>query len=129
MELGPKQRLWLEKLRSGEYEQGKGILHSLDHKFCCIGVACDLFLASSCKVGDFQSFYLPHPTECYVYGAYNTAAAMPAELYEELCVHPEDQYFDVSRDLAYMNDSLGLSFAEIADKIEATPERFFYEPA
>lgn len=32
---------WLEALRSGEYEQGTGYL-SVDGKFCCLGVLCDL---------------------------------------------------------------------------------------
>jgi len=40
---------WVEALRSGEYEQGKGILCmddeiSGDWKYCCLGVACDIFV-------------------------------------------------------------------------------------
>lgn len=41
---------WLEALRSGKYPQGKERLHSFrnddgvlsDHKFCCIGVLCEI---------------------------------------------------------------------------------------
>lgn len=33
--------LWLEALRSGEYKQVRGFLHT-DKGFCCLGVACDL---------------------------------------------------------------------------------------
>jgi hypothetical protein len=34
---------WVEALESGKYEQGRKLLRSLDNKFCCLGVACDLF--------------------------------------------------------------------------------------
>jgi hypothetical protein len=30
-------------LRSGKYKQGRGLLRSNDNKFCCQGVACDIF--------------------------------------------------------------------------------------
>ena len=33
---------WAEALRSGDYKQGFGCLHSGD-LYCCLGVACDLF--------------------------------------------------------------------------------------
>lgn len=32
---------WLKALRSGEYKQGWGRLHSFD-TFCCLGVLCEL---------------------------------------------------------------------------------------
>lgn len=35
---------WLTALRSGEYEQGRETLRSLDNKFCCMGVLCDLYI-------------------------------------------------------------------------------------
>lgn len=37
--------LWLDALRSGEYEQGQNFLHSEKdgkHTYCCLGVLCDL---------------------------------------------------------------------------------------
>jgi hypothetical protein len=37
------RRIWVEALRSGEYEQGNGKLQTLSGKFCCLGVACDVF--------------------------------------------------------------------------------------
>lgn len=36
---------WLAALRSGQYVQGQNHLHSLEdgqHKFCCLGVLCDI---------------------------------------------------------------------------------------
>ena len=37
------KQMWLDALRSGEYKQGKHVLHSgYDNSFCCLGVLCDL---------------------------------------------------------------------------------------
>lgn len=36
-------RKWIEALRSGEYQQGKGALHPTAATYCCLGVAVDLF--------------------------------------------------------------------------------------
>lgn len=33
---------WIDALRSGEYEQGKGSLRDRDQRYCCLGVLCDL---------------------------------------------------------------------------------------
>ncbi len=32
---------WIDALRSGKYEQGRGSLHPGD-KYCCLGVICDV---------------------------------------------------------------------------------------
>ena len=39
-------KLWVEALRSGEYEQGRGALCTIDEpkKNCCLGVACELYI-------------------------------------------------------------------------------------
>lgn len=36
------KKLWIEALLSGEYIQGKMRLRSVNDKFCCLGVLCDL---------------------------------------------------------------------------------------
>lgn len=34
---------WLKALRSGKYEQGHGVLHSLEkNNYCCLGVLCKI---------------------------------------------------------------------------------------
>lgn len=35
------KQLWIAALRSGEYQQGRGQLHTRD-RFCCLGVLCDI---------------------------------------------------------------------------------------
>jgi len=37
-------RKWIKALKSGEYVQTNGLLHSPEGGMCCLGVACDLFL-------------------------------------------------------------------------------------
>lgn len=54
MRLGPLQRLWLRRLASGQYAQGKLRLCTItsapdpagycDAKFCCLGVACEVYI-------------------------------------------------------------------------------------
>lgn len=33
---------WVKALRSGKYKQGKGVLRTVDNKFCCLGVLVDV---------------------------------------------------------------------------------------
>lgn len=33
---------WLAALRSGQYDQGTGMLRTLDNKFCCLGVLLEI---------------------------------------------------------------------------------------
>jgi hypothetical protein len=35
--------MWLDALRSGEYQQGQGVLRSENNEYCCLGVLCDLY--------------------------------------------------------------------------------------
>ena len=37
------KQMWIDALLSGEYQQGKDVLHNLkDNTFCCLGVLCDI---------------------------------------------------------------------------------------
>jgi len=36
-------QMWVDALRKGGYEQGKGFLRTEDDKYCCLGVACDIY--------------------------------------------------------------------------------------
>lgn len=51
---------WLEALRSGKYTQGEGQLRSLDDKFCCLGVLCDIVDSGLWKRGNKYYFYEFH---------------------------------------------------------------------
>src|SRR4051812_34484552 len=46
--------IWVKALRSGEYKQTKGALHTADGAFCCLGVACDLALKAGALKGTWK---------------------------------------------------------------------------
>lgn len=51
-----KAMKWVEALRSGEYEQGRGRLRVTDNagdSFCCLGVACEIGLATQDPMTQF----------------------------------------------------------------------------
>jgi hypothetical protein len=37
-------KAWIEALRSGRFKQGVSVLETADHRFCCLGVACRIFI-------------------------------------------------------------------------------------
>ena len=38
---------WVAALRSGKYEQGRRTLRSIENKYCCLGVLCDLYVKAN----------------------------------------------------------------------------------
>lgn len=38
------KQLWVEALRSGKYEQGRGVLCSSNNKYCCLGVLTEVYI-------------------------------------------------------------------------------------
>lgn len=111
---------WIAALRSGEYVQGQGTLHSVDEygnsQFCCLGVLCDLAVKAGLLVEkekmdsvfsyDGDRAILP-PFVLHWSGLRNAHGL--------LSMSSRDTYGYVS--LAGMNDA-GVSFEEIADVIE-----------
>lgn len=106
---GEKRKKWIEALRSGKYKQGKGRLHNLEPEtFCCLGVACHLFLEG-------------RPLEDGSCVSYNTnTALMPTDLMLELGLVT---HLGGSRlpgpALSSLNDQFGKTFEEIADALES----------
>lgn len=102
------KKQWVEALRSGKYEQGRGVLRNNEGQYCCLGVLAE------------EMDYLEKDLELQTY----------------ICKLPEEDYTDDSVSylssgvlsktgiweveqvkLAEMNDE-GLSFSSIADWIE-----------
>lgn len=141
---------WVAALRSGEYEQGKGVLREIDNDgtlggYCCLGVLCDLAV----KAG-----VIPEPTiKTYDHGPkevlYDEAdAILPSSVAEwagliepdeadsrPICApivtlpkaHSVAEFFllgdeDDAKEveLTGLNDETDLGFAGIADLIEAS---------
>ena len=113
----PKERrkIWVEALRSGKYEQGRATLFA-DGKFCCLGVACDLFA---------EEFGL-HVSENRGRRSYNGRSAyLPDPLCDALGLADIGGEY-IGHSLTDLNDR-GATFAEIADIIESEPEGLIVE--
>lgn len=91
---------WVEALRSGKYEQAKGMLRTQNGKFCCYGVLCEI-------TG------VPHSDGGYRFSDAGICETMPCG---SLRVDIESGGMDASV-LSTMNDE-GKSFLQIADFIE-----------
>lgn len=127
---------WLAALRSGDYRQGQGLLHQISdgqHSFCCLGVLCDLaekegvIAGRPTRDGSFTPvsyddlISIPPPgVAAWAYDDFKGAdrrswlvRSTDQDANAGLCA--ED---DVTA-LVDLNDLVGLSFAEIADRIEA----------
>ena len=105
---------WVAALRSGEYRQGTGVLRDPHHCYCCLGVLCDLFVKS-------------HPGARWDWnGSVLGKDTLPAdEIWQWAGLQNSDPEVLVSDDedgkssLSIHNDTLGHTFAQIADAIEA----------
>lgn len=99
------KKLWLEALRSGKYEQGRGKLRSTDNKFCCLGVLCDISNLGVWEGGRFV-YYL------------GSGGILPTAVMVWAGLDDVDPKIDSSVRSIEANDMFRKSFAEIADLIE-----------
>ena len=106
-------RAWIKALRSGKYKQGVGELHN-DGRFCCLGVLCDLYRKST-KDGYWTE-------DGFVYGYESVAAyGLPPIVQAWAGVTNENPSIctDAALTAVDANDSLEMTFDQIADKLEA----------
>ena len=112
-------------LRSGEYAQIIGALHK-DSGFCCLGVACDLFI----KETDTSPGWTKSIWGGFTQSFDDETAVLPDRVRVWLGFRTNQGNFTPvvgaqgSFSLASANDS-GVSFQEIADMIEAEPDGLF----
>jgi len=115
---------WLEALRSGEYKQTKGALHTKKGKkegFCCLGVLCDLAVKAkvipeplTLEIGGIQEFR---------YEGYS--GNLPEEVMKWAGLEDSSGSYE-GDSLADLNDN-GKKFTTIAKIIESRPEGLFRE--
>ena len=119
MELGPNQTRWIEALKSGLYAQGVFALRR-DDKFCCLGVACEIFGVPRTPTTGSNEM---------AYGLSEEICGAPIETIDllQLWGTAGDDIGSQSS-LATLNDN-GHTFAEIATLLETSPERYFRSPA
>ncbi len=102
---------WVEALRSGEYEQGNGVLRSVNDKFCCLGVLFDVM------VKEGRGKWVDGPdasTRMYAEMGGCTHSAMLPEAAEREGIMDRLTMYD----FVHMNDEALLSFTQIANAIE-----------
>ena len=101
-------KLWVEALRSGEYEQGVGALHEGD-AFCCLGVACEVYQKQVGGLG----VEMPY-RNTYEYDG--ETGELPGLLIDWLELNSDPKIG--GKTAIRLNDEDRLSFDEIADAIE-----------
>lgn len=118
--LNPNAAAWVAALRSGEYKQGKSLLHnSKTHAMCCLGVACELYIQAGNALTKSDGGGALRGAVAYDHDAH----VPPPRVLEWVGINSRVGGFGLNS-LAEMNDS-GKSFAEIADVIESQPEGLF----
>jgi hypothetical protein len=107
------KQLWLEALRSGEYEQGTVVLKS-KNAFCCLGVLCDIHRKVTSN-GQWR------PVSGHSFYAYDTGGIgchlPPRDVVSWAELDADNPYVGVGQ-ISCINDVDRLSFLEIADLIE-----------
>lgn len=101
-------KIWVEALRSGKYTQSREALQN-DKGFCCLGVACDLFI----PIEDVEV--------CKQTGMLKGGLPSDQKNAPEWLKRIENYQFRNTYNItiAFINDN-GVSFLEIADRIENT---------
>lgn len=113
------KKRWVAALRSGEYEQGSEVLRTLDNKFCCLGVLCDLHAKETGKA------WLPRPSDSrYTYRGGASLLPISVHVWADLdSTSPKVKVDNHNHKqfLTMLNDIERLTFNEIADIIEKQP--------
>lgn len=114
------RKLWIEALRSGKYQQGNGYLRTIDDKYCCLGVACEILgIESTVSLSGIA----------YFYGESKMINILPTEAAKALGINNIGQFESYNDNnnkhtsLWELNDVDQLSFNEIADFIEKNEDR------
>lgn len=108
------KKMWVEALRSGEYQQKTGALRKGDG-FCCLGVLCDLHAKESGNAWETRSAFIG--SHAYL----RRDAHLPKDVQEwaglDTCWGGNVTIAEKAMDLDDHNDN-GIPFAEIANAIE-----------
>ena len=121
--------MWIDALRSSEYEQGAGHLHTgyINGKeyFCCLGVLCDIAIKNGVVLDvEIQSSdggavrWMYNGCTEYLPLAVAEWAGITTQGWFDLVLSPDGEKEIARQTLAELNDE-GYSFGEIAEEIEA----------
>ena len=131
--LNPNAQKWVDALRSGKYTQGQYGLRPANDTYCCLGVACDLFAKENPTEGrwrgnnfvvsgiDSSHSSLPRPVADWL-----GLARQPGAIAYLANAHATYGHGPASgQNLVQDNDTRRLTFAQIADIIEAHQKELF----
>lgn len=99
---------WINALRSGQYEQGRGALEPQRDQYCCLGVACDLFIP--------RKYQDKHLADDILLGGV-PADQGKAPIWLKAINEDFHNLTDIA--LSRLNDNELLTFDEIADLLQA----------
>lgn len=108
------KELWIEALTSGEYKQGRRLLHNIDNEFCCLGVLCDLH---SKETGEkWMQPALFHDHTGHRYNGYS--GILPDVVMEWAGLDSDIGEYEAGCGALTTDNDNGLTFAEIAETIK-----------
>lgn len=105
---------WINALRSGKYKQTKGALQD-SAGYCCLGVACDLFIPKDkleLRAGVDDQLH-PRVYERIMFGGLPSIQPYAPDWLKDLGEKEFDGFY-----LSDLNDSGSLTFNEIADILQ-----------
>jgi hypothetical protein len=122
------KEVWVNALRSGEYNQGGEKLRGANG-YCCLGVLCDIYVKEHNKEWEFVSVdeysdeNNPYPMDYWYFDGESEFLPESVREWAELnlrnpILRVEDEEDEFVDEVANINDS-GYSFSTIADLIEA----------
>ena len=130
--LNENAREWVAALRSGDFEQGRNVLASLDGRYCCLGVACEVYrrhfdLPKGRSISAAAYFFGSTPEPRRMTSPFEGVFVLPGDVATWLGLATPTGRFGPNGDasLADLNDMRSASFAEIADVIESEPAGLF----
>ncbi len=115
MDTRANREKWVEALRSGEYEQGLGRLRPDTDVFCCLGVACEVFIKEN-PDGPIRAFGLRYVSR----GGMSYDLTLPPDVQKWLGLRSSVGEFNGGEglsSLSELNDE-GVGFDKIANIIE-----------
>jgi hypothetical protein len=105
-------------LRSGEFEQGRNRLRSVEGKFCCLGVLCEMAV----KAGVIPPATLFRKyTDAYTYGASfddSSMSVLPDAVRDWAGMNSSTGEFGIDGETLTVLNDRGESFNDIADRID-----------
>jgi hypothetical protein len=116
---------WAQALESGEYKQGLHYLHSEkdgEHKFCCLGVLCELALKAGVKVETRKVFKTEHVTNEHAIEYNGEVYLIPDEVQIWAGTKTRNGICNDASSLVSINDT-GIPFPEIAKIILAHTDK------